>query len=47
MHITGEALERCGIPGNKRAEALGLEAFVALATVLEAIKKSEAVSRGL
>lgn len=36
-YITEEALERCGIPGNNRAETLGLEAFVALATVLEDI----------
>jgi 16S rRNA (adenine1518-N6/adenine1519-N6)-dimethyltransferase len=45
-HITGEALERCGIPGNTRAEALELEAFVALAAVLEDIKKREALSKG-
>ncbi|MDR1985437.1 MAG: 16S rRNA (adenine(1518)-N(6)/adenine(1519)-N(6))-dimethyltransferase RsmA [Treponema sp.] len=45
-HITEEALKRCGIPGNKRAEALGLEAFAALAAVLEGIKNREAVSKG-
>jgi 16S rRNA (adenine1518-N6/adenine1519-N6)-dimethyltransferase len=36
-HITAEALDSCGIPGDKRAEVLGLEDFVALAAVLERI----------
>lgn len=36
--ITREVLDFCGISGDKRAEVLGLEDFVALAAVLERIK---------
>ncbi|MDR2392583.1 MAG: 16S rRNA (adenine(1518)-N(6)/adenine(1519)-N(6))-dimethyltransferase RsmA [Treponema sp.] len=45
VHITEEVLARCGIPGNKRAEVLELEDFLALARVLEWSKSNEALAK--
>jgi 16S rRNA (adenine1518-N6/adenine1519-N6)-dimethyltransferase len=45
VQITEDALERCRIPGNTRAEVLGPEDFLALAGVLEWSKAPQALAK--